>query len=311
MRLFLISSIIALTWASAALADQSASSESRSLSNLTKQQIAQVRAAVEPFQSIAAAKAAGWRKTTGHVPLMGEHWSRRDRLPDYVAPQQIDFSSPTNLMYAVIDGTRKLVAVAYVVRIAVGEALPQGFAGSADQWHVHNVDQILAAQADARPFLARMGDRWVRRVMAPDGKRRLAMVHVWLTVDNPFGTFENFDPRLPYWRLGLDPNAYGRLSFDAAKGVALAHPDGCRNELNGDLFLGAVSGQTKRGLMSSCRSIARQVRARLDWEPNRLNRFAAAAWTTLDARMKQQLSPSEKARIDAMVEGDLCLPSMQ
>ncbi len=311
MRLIIFSLFGIFLLALSGQADISSSARAVPLSALTQSQIAEVKRAVAPYNDIAVARRDGWRKATGHVPLMGEHWSRRDNTPDYTSPDQIDFSRPTNLMYAEINGRRQLLAVAYVVRIAEGEPLPQGFAGSADRWHVHNVNQILAAQADVRPFLARVGERWVNRVMAPDGKRRLAMVHVWIAGQNPFGTFENFDPRLPYWRLGLEPADYGRVSFETAKGMALAHRDGCRNELNGDLFLGAVSAQTRRTLMATCRSVARQVRARLDWEPNRLNRFAEAAWLTLEARTQSTLTPGEQARIDAMVEGDLCLPSMQ
>lgn len=58
---------------------------------------------------------------------MGQHFDHRNG-PDYVHGDAIDFGRPSNLVFATIKGARRLVALAYVVRIAPDEPLPLGFA---------------------------------------------------------------------------------------------------------------------------------------------------------------------------------------
>ncbi|MEM7489393.1 MAG: hypothetical protein AAF390_09750 [Pseudomonadota bacterium] len=273
-------------------------------------QIATLEAATERYRDIRVARAEGWRRATGHVNLMGEHWVPGDNDPDYRRGDDLDFARPSNLLYAEIDGRMELVSAAFVVRIGPGDPHPDGFAGFQDLWHVHNVDEVLAAQCEVRPFLSALGEWWVERNMAPDGLRRLAMVHVWLESGNPLGRFANFDPRLPYRRLGLDPRTW-QGDLDAARGLALAHPDGCANDLDGDLFLADVPRATARGLRRSCRNVARQIRARLGASPAERDAFAAAAWRAWTDRRVERLTPAERARIAAIVEGDADLPTMQ
>lgn len=265
-------------------------------------EIAAVERAVAPFRDIRNAQAAGWRRTTGHVPLMGEHWAQRDGV-DYVAGDALDLREPSNLIYADIGGRRELVAVAYVIRIGPDDPLPGGFSGPADVWHVHNLDQILSALGERRPFLARIGSRWVTRSFAQDGNRRLAMVHVWLGGNNPDGAFENLNPTLPYRRLGLSAAYASNASLDAAQGVALAHPDGCDNELDAKLWLAAVTGRTKRTLMQVCRQMRSRVQAQLAASPADLNRAAEEAWQIFDQQRFMLLSDDERRRMLSIVEG--------
>lgn len=98
-------------------------------------EIAAVARAVDRFRDIRNAQAEGWRRTTGHVPLMGEHWAQRDGV-DYVIGDALDLSKPSNLIYADIGGRKELVAVAYVIRIGPNDPLPGRFSGPADVWHV-------------------------------------------------------------------------------------------------------------------------------------------------------------------------------
>ena len=265
-------------------------------------EIASVERAVAPYRDIQVARAEGWRRTTGHVPLMGEHWAQRDGV-DYAAEDALDLRNPSNLIYADIDGQKELIAVAYVVRIGPDDPLPGGFSGPADVWHVHNLDQILAALGERRPLIARLGSRWVSRNFAQDGNRRLAMVHVWLDGNNPEGVFENLNPTLPYRRLGLGPAYSDGASLDAAQGIALAHPDGCDNELDGKLWLAAVTGQKKRALGRICSQMQAQVRAALDRPPAELNRVAAEAWRIFDEQRFMLLSDDERRRMLSIVEG--------
>ncbi|MEM9011384.1 MAG: hypothetical protein AAGE18_09160 [Pseudomonadota bacterium] len=280
-----------------------ASPLARAESAALQAQITEVHAAVAPYRDVAAARAAGWRRTTAHVPLMGEHWSKRRAEPDYVDGQPIDFTQPSNLIYAEIGGRRELVAVAYVVRIGPNDPLPEGFQGAEDLWHVHNLDQILAAVGEVRPFVARLGRSWVDRRLASDGRRRLAMLHVWLDGRNPLGRFENLDPTLPYRRHGLGPAHWSGASLDAARGVALALPEGCEEEFDGKLRLAGVERRRKRQILALCRDYAAQVRGQISAPPATLNRVAEEAARTLDSHLLILLRPAETARIAALVEG--------
>ncbi|MEM8822729.1 MAG: hypothetical protein AAGF30_03880, partial [Pseudomonadota bacterium] len=96
-------------------------------------QIATIEQAVAPYRNIRNARADGWRRSTGHVPLMGEHWSQRNGV-DYVVGDRLDLTQPSNLIYAEINGRRELIAVSYVVRIGAADPMPEGFAGPADVW---------------------------------------------------------------------------------------------------------------------------------------------------------------------------------
>lgn len=265
-------------------------------------EIAAIERAVAPYRDIRQARTDGWRRSTGHVPLMGEHWARRDGV-DYVVGDVLDLRRPSNLIYADIGSRMELVAVSYVVRIGPNDPMPGGFSGPADVWHVHNLDQILAALGEKRPLIARLGSRWVSRNFAQDGNRRLAMVHVWLNGNNPNGDFENLNPTLPYRRLGLGPEYIAGASLDAAQGIALAHPDGCENELNGKLWLAALTGQTKRTLAGACRQMQSQVQAALSSSPAELNRVATTAWQTFDQQRFMLLSDDERRRMLSIVEG--------
>lgn len=265
-------------------------------------EIAAVERAVAPYRDIRMAQADGWRRTTDHVPLMGEHWAQRNGA-DYVIGDALDLRKPSNLIYADIGGRMELVAVAYVIRIGSDDPLPGGFSGPTDVWHVHNLDQILAALGERRPLLARLGARWVTRSFAQDGNRRLAMVHVWLGGNNPDGVFENLNPTLPYRRLGLSADYAMNASLDAAQGIALAHPEGCDNELDAKLWLAAATGRTKRALMQVCRQMQSRVRAQLGAPPPELNQAAEEAWQTFDQQRFMLLSDDERRRMLSIVEG--------
>ncbi|MFL4470081.1 hypothetical protein ACERZ8_09460 [Tateyamaria armeniaca] len=276
--------------------------QAESWQQAVRSEVAAIEDAVAPYRDIRQAQAKGWRRTTSHVPLMGEHWTRRDGV-DYVIGDALDLRRPSNLIYADLGGRMELIAVSYVVRIGPNDPMPEGFSGPADVWHVHNLDQILAALGEKRPLVAGLGSRWVSRNFAQDGNRRLAMVHVWLHGNNPAGVFENLNPTLPYRRLGLGSVYSSGASLEAAQGIALAHPDGCENELSGKLWLAAVTGQRKRTLAQVCRQLQAQVQAALDRPPAELNQFAAEAWRVFDAQRFMVLSGDEQRRMLSIVEG--------
>ncbi|MEM1382379.1 MAG: hypothetical protein AAGG06_01920 [Pseudomonadota bacterium] len=268
-------------------------------------QIAEIHAAVAKYRDFAAAKAEGWRLFGGAVPLMGEHWSLRGSQPP-VTGEAIDFSRPHNLMYREIGGDKVLVGVAYLVRIAELDPLPEGFAGPEDRWHVHNLDVILAALREVRPLAAWLGGGVVDRWIAPDGRRRLAMVHVWLDGRNPDGDFADRDRSLPYLRLGMPMGAWDGHEIETAYGLSLASAEGCDETLRGKLWLAAPSRSTRRAAFAACERAAEDVRTALAGPHEAMPGSVAQVWRRLRAEMDLLFTKREKDRMASLVESPGC-----
>ena len=264
-------------------------------------QIAEVEAAIAKYRDVGAARRDGWRRATRDVPLMGEHWNRR-RGPDYRSGDAIDFAQPSNLMYTKIEGETVLTGVAYVVRIAEGEPLPDGFAGSQDRWHVHNARQLIDEGFDNRPLVRWFATRVVNnRFDDEDGVMRS---RVWVTLPNPDGPFADFNRLLPYRKLGLPLGHADGASLDAARGLNLATENGCANALDGPLWLANVTRQQRRTLKDACADWAEAVRSNLDQPPATLNAVAEDAWRFLDGLIGSVCSPEQLRRIASIKEGD-------
>ncbi|MEO1490660.1 MAG: hypothetical protein AAFV19_00720 [Pseudomonadota bacterium] len=264
-------------------------------------QIAIVHRAVERYRDVEVAKADGWTFRGAVAPLMGEHWSRADQ-PVPVAGEPIDFSRPANLMYTDIGGRMELVGVAFLVRLGDFDPLPEGFAGPEDVWHVHNLDQILGAVKESHPLVAWFGRRWIDNSFAPDGRRRLAMVHLWLDGRSADSPFADRDRALAYRRAGLPNGSWYGHSMDAAFGIAIAHPDGCDEELDGKLWLSGANWIKRRKTRRACKAAAEMVRAHLTASSDQLARQAEIAWAGFQTDMSQILSAEEQQRIASLVE---------
>ncbi|HEY4319981.1 MAG TPA: hypothetical protein VGM77_02295 [Gemmatimonadales bacterium] len=135
------------------------------------------------------ARAAGYRPRFGDVPLQGEHWSN----PQLVLTGTFDIEHPPILMFAPIDGTQKLIGVAYAYEVKQGAPTPDGFDGAA-MWHEH-------------PALALPG-------------HRLVMTHVWF-IDSPNGIFAHDNPRLAFLERGLPYPPAGWLDDATTRSFAL------------------------------------------------------------------------------------------
>ncbi|MEM6384570.1 MAG: hypothetical protein AAF739_18045 [Pseudomonadota bacterium] len=256
-------------------------------------------AAALKYQNIRTAKRAGWRPFGGEAPLMGRHYSH-PQGPDYVSGDQIDFSRPSNLVYATIGGKTALVALAYIVRIAPGEALPTGFSGARDVWHIHDGVRFLAAVRETRPMMAGLAERWFNRNMVEkDGKTQLAMVHVWL-IPNPKGRFASHNPRLAYLDLGLPAERADDMKI--ARGLALTRKNGCEEALDAELWLSGAPRRVVRGIKSACRSAAERVRGARSDGILAMEAEAARQYRRVEDAVQISLTPAQLKRMTAFVE---------
>lgn len=270
-------------------------------------QLAELRAAIDRYRDFASAEREGWKRFGGDGPLMGEHWylPRHRGGVDYVHGDAIDFSRPSNLMYTMIDGRRVLTGVTFNVRLAAGEPVPDGFAGDADRWHVHDFEQAIAAALQDRPVLRWLVNGWIDRRFRDrgDNRSRLAMVHVWSNLPNPDGPFANHNRFLPYMKLGL-PTAYAEgASVEAARGLHLATPAGCRESMDGALWIANAGDRARDALRDACTQAAAHVREGLaSHDPARINAMAEHGWHIFSTAWRNELSAPQQARIAALTE---------
>lgn len=264
-------------------------------------QISQARAAATAYEDLSVARAAGWRPFGGDEPLMGQHWHRRDGV-DYVSGMAVDPLRPSNLLYTDIGGRMRLVALAYNVRIAPGEPVPEGFVGRSDEWHVHDIAAFIAAAGADRPVLRWLATGWLDRdIVQRDGKTRVAMVHLWL-IPNPDGVFASHNRTLSYLDLGLPVDWANGASMDAARGLALATANGCDEALDSKLWVANVDRSTSRRLAQGCAQMADFVREGLPGDKRTTNARAASAWQSFDRFLQDTLTAEQKQRIAAISE---------
>lgn len=145
----------------------------------TEAELGRVANAVARYRDFDVTRREGWKKFGGDEPLMGEHWYNPKGLDLVGSDARLDFNRPTNLMYTDIGGKQVLTGVAFTVRIAPGEAAPEGFYGSADHWHVHDFEKGIDAALVDRPFLRAITNWWLDANYRSkgDNRGRVAMVH--------------------------------------------------------------------------------------------------------------------------------------
>jgi len=146
------------------------------------------RSATERYRDREAAAADGYRLIGEDFPGMGEHWIQTDRVFDGV----YEPTQPEVLTYVTIDGTPRLLGIAYALPLLEGEQPPDEPAGR-DAWHAHTGsldDETLAPHHHTSAHA--------------DHGARLAMVHAWVWLDNPEGTFAADNWSIPFLRLGLE-----------------------------------------------------------------------------------------------------------
>lgn len=154
-----------------------------------KDQVKQVRAVAERLNTLEAAAAAGYVRTTSDVPYMGEHYLNFDYVRDGV----FDPSKPEGLLFSKIDGGgEKLVGVWFLQVPGIGgvtrDTEPVGFASNLDMWHAHTglclVGTSSASEGETKASCTAKGGNFT-----PDLRW---MMHAWVTpetTENPDGVF--------------------------------------------------------------------------------------------------------------------------
>jgi hypothetical protein len=272
------------------------------LAKATTDQIHVTAAAVERYKDFRVAEREGWKKFGGDEPLMGEHWYHPEG-PDYAGSDaRLDFARPSNLMYTTIAGRRVLTGVTFNVRLRDGEAMPAGFAGSADRWHAHDMLRAMEAALKDRPILRWLANGWIDANYRNKGddRGRIAMMHLWVGIANPDGIFADHNRVVPYLKAGLPAGHAGPMK--AAHGVDMATPNGCRELIDGRAWIANLPGRTTKALHVTCKREADTVRAALTLPPAQLNTTAASAYGRFDAAWDAALTPAQHARVAAMSE---------
>lgn len=265
---------------------------------LRARQLAELRRSIAKYETLDVAKRDGFR-LFGRFEnaLMGEHWYH----PSLVnAP--LDLARPSVLQYATVEGKRKLVGVAYTLIQPTGSPLPEGFAGDADVWHVHDPASILDAATAERPALRRRAEERRAREEAR-GQRfgDLVMLHVWTGLENPEGIFAFHHRAMPYVTLGL-PAAWATAangSMDAARGVALAAAGECEADVGMKFWLGGISSSQQERLEGACATQARALKDALARRPAAadFNALAARLWRDYEAVVDRTLTAEQKRRM--------------
>ena len=176
--------------------------------------ISAARAATERYRDRAVAVADGYRPIGPDFPSMGEHWLS---VP-LVVRGGIDPAHPQILEYVTVDGLPVLAGVAYTQLIRDGP-LDTSLPVPATAWHYHqgSVDEESFILSHARG----------NAESAPAPGPRVAVLHVWLGVENPAGLFASDNWALPWYRLGLPlPSRAERPSASDLAAALAAGGDG-------------------------------------------------------------------------------------
>ncbi|HUP90077.1 MAG TPA: hypothetical protein VM100_12020 [Longimicrobiales bacterium] len=254
-------------------------------------QIAAVRKNTQRYLVWDSAVADGYKLFGREGPMAGEHWYRKE-----LVDKPLDLAHPSTLQYAMINGERRLIGVAYTIYERPGEALPEGFVGEDDAWHVHDVDQLALAVTRDRPLLRAIVKRRIAKgkTGAGDGRNQLTMLHAWIWQDNPKGMFTLEHTALPYLRAGLPTELAASADEFAPWGVALLDPRACDWEIGRVKFEHDATKEQLDRLRNACRNAALVMKESAAREPHdRLNAAASQAWRSYLAT-RDSVFPSQE-----------------
>jgi hypothetical protein len=163
--------------------------------------IERARQATERFKDINVAVAENYVKIGPDFPAMGEHWVKGE----LIMKGELDPARPAIVTYATLNGVPALTGAVYAITLRAGESPPVIPNGA--QWHDHvgTIDEESLLFGHDRE--------------AGGEELRLVVMHAWIWVPNPSGTFATDNWALPFARLGL--RAPLVIHADVARAVSL------------------------------------------------------------------------------------------
>jgi hypothetical protein len=168
--------------------------------------LATAKQATNRYQQLDSAIAAGYRRIGGDIPSLGEHWVH----PGMVMSGPIDPARPSVLIYTRAPSGPVLAGVAWTKVLAAGEPYPDAPVGR-EAWHEHNGSVAL----ESLPMHHDHGG------MAATEPTRVAILHAWIWIRNPRGTWVADNWALPFVRAGLRADS---VAVEAAQGLSLTAP---------------------------------------------------------------------------------------
>ena len=142
------------------------------------------------YRDPSRALADGYRPMGPETPAMGQHWVHLGIL----VADRVDPAAPAILEYATVKGVPELVGIAFAVPLDSTESPPDTPLPAAF-WHTH------------RGTLADEGLSGSHAGMSMGRGERVAVLHAWVWLPNPAGTFEAENWLLPLaiWVRGFAP----------------------------------------------------------------------------------------------------------
>ena len=167
---------------------------------LTKEQretleaeMAQARTVIDAYPTVAAAEAAGYRRSTPYVPCIGAHYTNVGLVARF------DPTKPSELLFDGTNPDSKIVGLSYLVYNRGGA--PEGFTGPNDHWHQHNANGGLCFGGPGGAVIG--GEELTEAECEERGgtKRELTdiwMVHAWVVpgFECSWGVFAGECPEL-------------------------------------------------------------------------------------------------------------------
>lgn len=245
--------------------------------------LARARVSTAKYRNRSRAIADGYRAMGPESPAMGQHWVQ----PTLLVATRFDPDRPPILEYATVREQPLLVGVAYALPLTPTELPPEFPAGRA-AWHSHWSD--IAVEA------LRLSHEDVHTAEPGD---RVAVLHVWVWVDNPAGPFSPLNWVLPYLRAGLEAPASPERS---AKALSLRDAGAAFWEA----ALGRALDLDPRGNAAVHRVLTAYGDTVRTWQEGRSasprltpddTRWLEALWGRLQASMSAALGTSARAKL--------------
>jgi hypothetical protein len=131
------------------------------------------RTVVTRYPTVAAAEAAGYKKSTVYIPCIGAHYT------NFRYVMKFDPANPSELLFDGTDPDSRLVGLSYLLVSFNGP--PAGFAGPNDVWHQHNANGGLCLKGGLVIGAESMSEETCRSLGGrKNGGDFVWMVHNWI-----------------------------------------------------------------------------------------------------------------------------------